>query len=85
MDELDPKEFKDDDSDDNDDRNMFEILDDEGMLGSLEQEKDEKLKHKGCTSFGQDKPVNKPKTFQDKDTSFDKKILGNLFIALKEM
>ena len=41
LDQLDPKEFKDDESDD-DDRDMYKILDDKGLLGSLEEEKQEK-------------------------------------------
>ena len=80
LDQLDPKEFKDDESDD-DDRDMYKILDDKGLLGSLEEEKQEK----GHGGLGEEKHTKKGKASQNKDTDKDKKLLGHFFIALKQM
>lgn len=85
LDELDPKEFEDSDTED-DDRDLYQLLQDEGMLGNLEDENI--LKGRKPRPFIKTEPGTSQSSHAEPGTSTvsdeDKLDMGELFLIVKQ-
>ena len=82
LDELDPKEFKSEDSDE-DEGDVYEVADKLGILGNVQEDKMQAQLRE--TAPPQKKKNNKYNQINEVETAEEKLQLGSLYIALQQM